>query len=53
MTQPAPSAQHNGPDKGALAGPSDAPPSKTGGGRPPWACGSTSGSCPCSVCSPP
>lgn len=34
MTQPAPSAQHNGPDKGALTGPADPPPSKTGGGRP-------------------
>ncbi|WP_411080443.1 ABC transporter permease [Streptomyces sp. cmx-18-6] len=32
MTQPAPSAQHNGPDKGALAVPADTPPSKTGGG---------------------
>ncbi|MFE3401618.1 ABC transporter permease [Streptomyces anulatus] len=32
MTQPAPSAQHNGPDKGTLAGPSDAPPPKSGGG---------------------
>ncbi|MEW1614918.1 MULTISPECIES: ABC transporter permease [unclassified Streptomyces] len=35
MTQPAPSAQHNGPDKGVLTGPADPPPSKTaGGGRP-------------------
>ncbi|BAG17946.1 MULTISPECIES: ABC transporter permease [Streptomyces] len=34
MTQPAPSAQHNGPDKGTLAGPSDAPPRKPGGGTP-------------------
>ncbi|MET9927173.1 MULTISPECIES: ABC transporter permease [unclassified Streptomyces] len=35
MTQPAPSAQHNGPDKGTLAGPADTPPSKTGGGGRP------------------
>ncbi|MBT2380883.1 MULTISPECIES: ABC transporter permease [unclassified Streptomyces] len=35
MTQPAPSAQHNGPDKGALTGPADPPPSKTGGGGRP------------------
>ncbi|MER6194148.1 ABC transporter permease [Streptomyces cyaneofuscatus] len=35
MTQPAPSAQHNGPDKGALTGPADTPPSKTGGGGRP------------------
>ncbi|MEU8097020.1 ABC transporter permease [Streptomyces rubiginosohelvolus] len=34
MTQPAPSAQHNGPDKGAVAAPSDTPPSKSGGGMP-------------------
>jgi len=34
MTQPAPSAQHNGPDKGALTGPADTPPVKTGGQRP-------------------
>ena len=34
MTQPAPSAQHNGPEKGALTGPSDPPPAKTGGARP-------------------
>ncbi|MFJ9624264.1 ABC transporter permease [Streptomyces sp. NPDC101181] len=34
MTQPAPSAQHNGPDKGTLTGPADQPPSKTGGQRP-------------------
>ncbi|MFD8061732.1 ABC transporter permease [Streptomyces cyaneofuscatus] len=34
MTQPAPSAQHNGPDKGALAGPADTPPVKTGGQKP-------------------
>ncbi|WP_432111279.1 ABC transporter permease [Streptomyces sp. YPW6] len=32
MTQPAPSAQHNGPDKGTVAAPSDAPPPKSGGG---------------------
>ncbi|MET7366370.1 ABC transporter permease [Streptomyces sp. NPDC005566] len=32
MTQPAPSAQHHGPDKGTLTGPSDAPPSKQSGG---------------------
>ncbi|MFD7744485.1 ABC transporter permease [Streptomyces sp. NPDC059698] len=35
MTQPAPSAQHNGPDKGAVAAPSDTPPAKPGGGAPP------------------
>ncbi|MEW2070175.1 ABC transporter permease [Streptomyces sp. NPDC007346] len=35
MTQPAPSAQHNGPDKGALTGPAATPPSKTGGGGRP------------------
>ncbi|MFI5721940.1 ABC transporter permease [Streptomyces cyaneofuscatus] len=34
MTQPAPSAQHNGPDKGALTGPADTPPVKTGGQKP-------------------
>ncbi|MFJ7330518.1 ABC transporter permease [Streptomyces cyaneofuscatus] len=34
MTQPAPSAQHNGPDKGTLAGPADPPPVKTGGQKP-------------------
>ncbi|MFI0877628.1 ABC transporter [Streptomyces sp. CS149] len=34
MTQPAPSAQHNGPDKGAVAAPSDTPPFKSGGGMP-------------------
>ncbi|MFJ9525300.1 ABC transporter permease [Streptomyces sp. SID5594] len=34
MTQPAPSAQHNGPDKGALTGPADTPPVKTGGRKP-------------------
>ncbi|CAM5602713.1 hypothetical protein SCALM49S_05798 [Streptomyces californicus] len=34
MTQPAPSAQHNGSDKGALAAPSDTPPPKTGGRGP-------------------
>ncbi|WP_329205706.1 ABC transporter permease [Streptomyces sp. NBC_00683] len=32
MTQPAPSAQHHGPDKGTLPGPSAAPPSKQSGG---------------------
>ncbi|MFE7748811.1 ABC transporter permease [Streptomyces sp. NPDC057428] len=32
MTQPAPSAQHHGPEKGAVAGPAAAPPSKQGGG---------------------
>lgn len=32
MTQPAPSAQHHGPDKGTLTGPSDVPPSKQSGG---------------------
>ncbi|MFI8006193.1 ABC transporter permease [Streptomyces sp. NBC_00178] len=32
MTQPAPSAQHHGPEKGAVAGPATAPPSKRGGG---------------------
>ncbi|MFH9611068.1 ABC transporter permease [Streptomyces sp. NPDC017448] len=35
MTQPAPSAQHNGPEKGAVAAPSDTPPAKPGGGAPP------------------
>ncbi|WNF30496.1 ABC transporter permease [Streptomyces sp. C11-1] len=34
MTQPAPSAQHNGPDKGDPTGPAGPPPSKTGGERP-------------------
>ncbi|MCX4965861.1 ABC transporter permease [Streptomyces sp. NBC_00654] len=32
MTQSLPSAQHNGPDRGTLGGPSTAPPSKAGGG---------------------
>ncbi|MEU0302058.1 ABC transporter permease [Streptomyces sp. NPDC006175] len=32
MTQPAPSAQHQGPEKGAATGPVTAPPSKQGGG---------------------
>ncbi|MER5984539.1 ABC transporter permease [Streptomyces sp. NPDC001787] len=32
MTQSLPSAQHNGPDRGALSGPSAAPPSKAGDG---------------------
>ncbi|MFC9856576.1 MULTISPECIES: ABC transporter permease [unclassified Streptomyces] len=32
MTQPAPSAQHKGTDRGAAAGPSATPPSKAGGG---------------------
>ncbi|MFJ8980689.1 ABC transporter permease [Streptomyces sp. NPDC102282] len=32
MTQPAPSAQHHGPQKGAVPGPAAAPPSKQGGG---------------------
>ncbi|MEU0161542.1 ABC transporter permease [Streptomyces sp. NPDC006261] len=35
MTQPAPSAQHNGPDKGALTGPVTTPPPKAGGGGRP------------------
>ncbi|MFE2291723.1 ABC transporter permease [Streptomyces sp. NPDC059452] len=35
MTQPAPSAQHNGPDKGAVPGSAAAPPSKPGGGARP------------------
>ncbi|MCX5415256.1 MULTISPECIES: ABC transporter permease [unclassified Streptomyces] len=32
MTQPAPSAQHHGPEKGTVTGPAAAPPSKQGGG---------------------
>ncbi|MFC8228165.1 ABC transporter permease [Streptomyces sp. NPDC057287] len=32
MTQPAPSAQHHGPEKGAVTGPATAPPSKRSGG---------------------
>ncbi|KPC79153.1 MULTISPECIES: ABC transporter permease [Streptomyces] len=32
MTQPAPSAQHHGPEKGTVTGPAAAPPSKPGGG---------------------
>ncbi|MFC9218413.1 ABC transporter permease [Streptomyces sp. NPDC057083] len=32
MTQPAPSAQHQGPEKGTATGPVAAPPSKQGGG---------------------
>ncbi|MFE9723890.1 ABC transporter permease [Streptomyces sp. NPDC005794] len=32
MTQPAPSAQHHGPEKGTVTGPPAAPPSKQGGG---------------------
>ncbi|MEE1794522.1 ABC transporter permease [Streptomyces sp. BE308] len=32
MTQPAPSAQHKGTDRGAATGPSATPPSKAGGG---------------------
>ncbi|MEV3929439.1 MULTISPECIES: ABC transporter permease [unclassified Streptomyces] len=32
MTQPAPSAQHHGPEKGSVSGPAAAPPSKKGGG---------------------
>ncbi|WP_228989186.1 ABC transporter permease [Streptomyces sp. DH8] len=35
MTQPAPSAQHNRPEKGAAAAPSDTPLAKPGGGAPP------------------
>ncbi|CAM5333569.1 ABC transporter permease [Streptomyces atroolivaceus] len=31
MTQPAPSAQHHGPEKGTVSGPAPAPPSKPGG----------------------
>ncbi|MEU1212062.1 ABC transporter permease [Streptomyces sp. NPDC005791] len=32
MTQPAPSAQHHGPEKGTVTDPAPAPPSKQGGG---------------------
>ncbi|HWU09821.1 MAG TPA: ABC transporter permease [Streptomyces sp.] len=32
MTQPAPSAQHHGPEQGTVTGPAAAPPSKQGGG---------------------